>query len=256
MHIEDTIFLTKEWRWSKFQNYIIHKLDQYNFKAYKIPKEYLYKETTYGSRKKNKNVKLFTWAGNNERINFCRSVCINSPSYCVLNFLIIPNSLYNIPFFGIDFVSLPNYHLIVLDFQPSLNISRQFNKDLLKELLIIKDEFHQKVPMASKMSEQIAEFFSPGVIWSKLPKDEISENLISNNLYSTFQKFLDLYLNTLSSSKEIDLEVQKEIIKGQRNYLEYRKSKDPARPMLKVLFGETFTESLINNLLFKIIELE
>ena len=253
MYIEKTIFFKHEWRWSKFQKYIIYKLDQYDFQEYKIPSEYSYKESTYGSRKKNKNAILGTWAGKNHRINFCRSVCINSPSYCVLNFLIIPKSQYNIPFLGIDFVSLPNYHLIVLDFQPSLHISKQFDEDLLKELLSLKNEFHQKVPIAPKMSEQIAQFFSPGVIWSKLPKEEISENLINNNLYKTFQKYLNLYLDILFRAKEVDLEVQKELINGQMHYLRYRQSKDPARPMLKVLFGETFTDALINNLLFKII---
>ena len=253
MNTEKTIFLKNEWRWSNFQKYIIYKLDQYDFQKYKLPSEYSYRESNSGSGKNNKNAILSTWAGKNHRINFCRSVCINSPSYSVLNFLIIPKSQYNIPFLGIDFVSLPNYHLIVLDFQPSLNISKQFDKDLLNKLLTIKDKFHKKVPRAPKMSDQIAQFFSPGVIWSKLPKEEISENLINNNLYPTFQKYLDLYLNILFRAEEVDLQVQKELINGQTQYLEYRKSKDPARPMLKILFGETFTESLINNLLFKII---
>ena len=253
MHIEKTIFLKNEWRWSKFHKYIINRLDQHDFQEYKIPSEYSFREGTYGSRKNNKNAILCTWARTNHRINFCRSVCIHSPSYSVLNFLIIPKSQYNIPFFGIDFVSLPNYHLLVLDFQPSLHISKQFDKDLLRELLKMKDEFHQKVPMAAKMSENIVQFFSPGVIWSKLPKEELSENLINSNLYPTFQKYLDLYLNTLLRVKEVDLEIQRELLHGQIHYLEYRKSKDPARPMLKVLFGETFTESLINNLLFKMI---
>ncbi len=252
MHIQKTIFSKDEWRWSKFQKYIIYKLDQYDFQEYKIPSKYSFKESSYGSRKNNANAILCTWAAKNHRINFCRSVCINSPTYCVLNFLIIPKSQYNIPFFGVDFVSLPNYHLLVLDFQPSLHINKQFDEDLLEELLTIKDEFHQKVPMATKMSEQIAQFFSPGVIWSKLPKEELSENLINNNLYMTFQKYLDLYIKILFRAQEVDLEFQKKIINGQIHYLEYRKSKDPARPMLKILFGETFTESLINNLLFKI----
>ena len=107
--------------------------------------------------------------------------------------------------------------------------------------------------MASKMSEHIEQFFSPGVIWSKLPKDEISEDLINKNLYQTFQKYFDLYLNILFRAGKVNSEVQKELINGQIHYLQYRTSKDPAKPMLKVLFGETFTESLINNLLFKII---
>ena len=58
--------------------------------------------------------------------------------------------------------------------------------------------------------------------------------------------------NVLFNAKKVDFEIQKELSKGQNNYLEYRKSKDPARPMLKALFGHTFTESFINNLLFKI----
>ena len=253
MHIEKTIFFENEWRWSKFQKYIIYKLNQYDLQEYKIPSEYSFRESTYGSKKNNENAILCTWAGKNHRINFCRSVCIDSPSYSVLNFLIIPKSQYNIPFLGIDFVSLPNYHLIVLDFQPSLHISKQFDEDLLKELLSLKKEFHQKVPMASKMSEHIEQFFSPGVIWSKLPKDEISEDLINKNLYQTFQKYFDLYLNILFRAGKVNSEVQKELINGQIHYLQYRTSKDPAKPMLKVLFGETFTNSLINNLLFKII---
>ena len=253
MCIEKSIFSQNEWRWSRFQNYIINKLNQYDLQEYKIPSEYSYREATYGSRKNNKNVVLFTWAGKNERINFCRSVCISSPSYSVLNFLIIPNIQYNFPFFGVDFVSLSTYHLIVLDFQPSLPINKQFDKELLKEILTIKEGFHKKVSIASKMSDQIAKFFSPGVIWSKLPKEEKSEDLISYNLYPTFKKYLDLYLNTLYRTKEVDLEVQKEIINGQSRYLDYRRSNDPARPMLKILFGEDFTESLINNLLFKVI---
>ena len=45
--------------------------------------------------------------------------------------------------------------------------------------------------------------------------------------------------------------MQKELSTGQNNYLQYRKNKDPARPMLSSLFGKEFTESLINEVLFK-----
>ena len=43
---------------------------------------------------------------------------------------------------------------------------------------------------------------------------------------------------------------QKELINGQKNYLNYRRDNDPARPMLSSLFGKEFTESLINEVLF------
>ena len=252
MSIQHEDFFNEQWRWSKFQKYLIAKLEKYNFNKFKISPEYSYKESSYGSKKENKTAKLYTSAGHNDRINFARSVCISSPSYSVLNFLIIPNPSYNVPFFGLDFVSLPNYHLIVLDFQPSLIINKQFEESLLKDLLSIKDEFHKKVPRAEKMTEQISQFFSPAVIWSKLPIEESSDRLIENYLYPTFKKYLDVYLKVLFQSKKVDLNLQTELVKGQNIYLNYRKRKDPARPMLKALFGESFTESLINNLLFRV----
>ena len=46
------------------------------------------------------------------------------------------------------------------------------------------------------------------------------------------------------------MELQKELIKGQNNYLKYRRDNDPARPMLSSLFGKEFTESLIKEVLF------
>ena len=100
------------------------------------------------------------------------------------------------------------------------------------------------------MSGDVARFFSPGVIWSKLPKEERSDLLIANELYTSFKEYLDLYLEILFESKEVNIELQKELMNGQNNYLNYRRDNDPARPMLSSLFGKEFTESLIEEVLF------
>jgi len=84
------------------------------------------------------------------------------------------------------------------------------------------------------MSADVARFFSPGVIWSKLPKDERSDFLITNQLYTSFKEYLDLYLEILFESKEVNFELQKELINGQKNYLNYRIANDPERPMLSI----------------------
>ena len=252
MKIPDKNSDKNEWRWSKFQKYLLYKLNQYSCKELKIPSKFAYKESSYGSKNNIKNVILSTWAGQNKRINFCRSVCIDSPSYSVLNFLIIPSTKYNMPFFGVDFVSLPKFHLIVLDFQPSLNIEEQFEQRLLNHLLNLKNNFHQNIPIAEEMSKEIATFFSPGVIWSKLIKEKISDQIIEKSLYPTFKKYLNLYLKVLDKEQPVDSGLTEKLIKGQNNYLNFRKLNDPARPMLKVLFGESFTESFINNLLFEV----
>ena len=251
MLIQDTIFYRSELKWHKFLKYLINSLSKYNCIEKIIPSAYSYKDSTYGSKKSKKNVNLSTWGVmHKKRIQFARAVCINSPSYSVLNFLIIPNTIYNVPFFGVDFVSLPNSHLLVLDFQPSLKIENQYNDELLEKLIKLKTRSHLSLPLAEKMSADVAKFFSPGVIWSKLPKEERSDCLIANQLYTSFKEYLTLYLEILFESKEVNMDLQKELIKGQNNYLKYRRDNDPARPMLSSLFGKEFTESLIKEVLF------
>ena len=251
MLIQDTIFYRPDWKWHYFLKYLINNLSKYNCLEKIIPSEYSCKDSTYGSKKLKKNVNLSTWGVKHKtRIQFARAVCINSPNYSVLNFLIIPNTIYNVPFFGVDFVSLPNSHLLVLDFQPSLKIENQFSNDLLDQLIKLKNRCHSSLPLAEKMSADVARFFSPGLIWSKLPKEKSSDFLISHQLYNSFKEYLTLYLEILFESEEANPELQKELINGQNNYLKYRRDNDPARPMLSSLFGKEYTESLITEVLF------
>ncbi len=251
MNTKNKMFTQNEWRWSNFLKYIISKSRENKCLDINLPTEFNFKESTYGSKKDRKKVYLSTWAFSSERINFARSISINSPNYSVLNFLIVPNTIYNMPFFGVDFVSLDNFHLLVLDFQPSITLNKQFNLDLLDKLLKLKNDCHKILPLAEPMSSKNANFFSPGLIWSKLPKNFISEDLISTKLYYSFKDYLDLYIATLKECNKVDQIYQQDLKKGQKYYLEYRRQNDPARPMLNLLFGKHFTESLINNVLFR-----
>ena len=130
------------------------------------------------------------------------------------------------------------------------NFLKYLTNNLIKKLIELKTRCHSSLPLAENMSVDVAKFFSPGVIWSKLPKEEKSDFLIANQLYSSFKEYLDLYLEILFESKEVNMELQKELINGQNIYLRYRRDNDPARPMLSSLFGKEFTESLIKEVLF------
>ncbi len=89
-----------------------------------------------------------------------RALGISSPNYAVLNFLIIPETIYNMPFFGLDFVSLPGYHLLVLDFQPSIRFERQFKKEWLDKLLQIKIIFIKSFHSNKKYLKNFLVFFA------------------------------------------------------------------------------------------------
>ncbi len=248
--IRKSNFFKEDWRWSNFLKYIVSRLSELDSIENTLPLKYVFNESTYGPKKSKNIVQLFNWSVHNTRMKLARAVCINSPSYSVLNFLIIPKSIYNIPFFGVDFVTLPNMHLLVLDFQPSLPLEKQFDSDLLSQIIDLKNKFHLIVPRAEKMSSDIDKFFSPGLIWSKLPKSVQSEHLIEGQVYNSFIEYLDLYLKILFESDPVKSNLQTDINMGQKVYLQYRKEKDPAKPMLINLFGKDFTEGLINNVLF------
>jgi len=155
------------------------------------------------------------------------------------------------PFLGLDFVSLPGYHLLVLDFQPSIELERQFKKEWLDKLLMIKNNFYHQFPFNQEMSQEFSKFFSPALIWMKLPKQSESDYLISNQLFDVFKEYFNLYFDILYNTKKVDEDFKSEIFKGQNFYLSFRKDKDPARPMLNTLFGADFTETLLNDILFK-----
>ncbi len=252
MQIKKTIFFNKDWRWSSFLKYSIDTLLGFKCFENQISPKYKYDERDFGSKKNRNKIYLASWASSSDHINFARSVCIESSNFSVLNFLIVPNHDFNMPFFGLDLVTLPKYHLLVLDFQPSISIKKQFSKRLLSEIIALKNVCHEKLPIAEEMSGEVLKYFSPGMIWSKLPHCQSSDNLISNQLLNSFKDYLDLYLKTLYSNNRVNDELKKEIIHGQKDYLEYRKNKDPARPMLINLFGNDFTESLIKDFLFKV----
>ena len=251
MKLKNTVFYTKEWRWAKYLKCLLSKSKEFELTEKVISPKFSYLESLYGSEKNKKIVNIYNWAAVSNRIMLARALCINSPNYAVLNFLIIPESTYNMPFLGLDFVSLPGYHLIVLDFQPSIKLEKQFKKEWLDKLLNIKNKFYQQFPLKQEMSAEFSSFFSPALIWMKLPKETNSDHLISNQLFDVFQQYLNLYFDILYTESKVKKDLKTEIIKGQKFYLEFRKDKDPARPMLKKLFGSDFTEALLTNILFK-----
>ena len=251
MIFKNTVFNSSEWRWSKYLRYLLSKSKEYKLTEKAIPPKFSYLESLYGSKKNKKIVNLFNCAACSERITLSRALCINSPDYAVLNFLIIPESIFNMPFLGLDFVSLPGYHLLVLDFQPSIELERQFKNEWLDKLLKIKNNFYHQFPFKQEMSQEFSKFFSPALIWMKLPKQTESDYLISNQLFDVFKEYFNLYFDVLYKTKKVDEDLKSEIVKGQSFYLRFRKDKDPARPMLNTLFGSDFTETLLSDILFK-----
>jgi phycoerythrobilin:ferredoxin oxidoreductase len=167
----------------------------------------------------------------------------------IFNMLIFPLASTNLPVWGADFVSLPgNKHLVLLDAQPMDDVEQPscwkdwYNKHAIDAL-----------PWGGDLSEEVKPFVSEHALWTRLnDKDGTGSDpieLIQGPIMDAFREHLDIYLDLIlwpesNTSKQ----------NRQTEYLQYRLQHDPARPMLKKLYGEEWTERLLQNIMFPPIE--
>lgn len=205
----------------------------------------------------------------------------------VLNFVMFPQTQIRdassganvgLPIFGADIVSLPgNKHLVALDFQPVLPInnedessSRLFPEqyaELETKLLAIHAKYQKVSDDATQpllawggdIPPQAVRWFSPYALWTRL-SDENAILTVSTTVWDAYREYVDLYFELMTAVQtdlddgklEITLsgEENNPVLSGQREYLEYRRINDPARPMLQRLYGKDWAEELIDGVLF------
>ena len=179
----------------------------------------------------------------------------------VLNLVIFPKfGCSLLPVFGADLVSLPgNKHLIAIDFQPlseDASLEQVFSgrEELESRLQAAYETYSSKFEWGGDIPDAAKRYFSKYCVWTRLSGDDAT-NMIDQYVYDAFCEYLDIYLElaqnaftVLQENGEVDHDSA--IEQGQNSYLNYRKANDPARPMLKSLFGEEFTERLIGEILF------
>ena len=200
---------------------------------------------------------------------------IHAAGIQVLNLVIFPSKPH-LPVFGADFVSLPgNKHLLLLDAQPMTSHNENIhNSDNFKDWYAKYCSGEEtNFPWGGAMPEAVTCYVSPNALWTRLgsaaaakaEKEEGSTStptaktvmepvaLIQGQLWQAFREHLDLYLGMLESQshKEQEDGVPAVIVEHSRDaYLKYRLENDPARPMLKALYGEEWTEKVLTEVLF------
>ncbi len=239
------------WRWSSFLDDAINELEPLSLESYPISSEFLDKEGKFGSRSRPEKATASTWACKTNKIRQIRAACIEAGrSASVLNFVISPSHHYDLPFFGADFVTLPSGHLLALDFQPVMKADQRHTDHVWERLIPLHDYWKSFLPGGGPIPVDAQPYFSPGFLWTRLPLDSEGDKLINNVISCVFREYLHLYLDFVRSAQEVSKERSVELLSGQRRYMSYRSSKDPARGMLSRFFGHEWTELYINNVLF------
>jgi len=239
------------WRWSYFLNETIKGFSIFQPKPYPIENDFLFRESFFGSSSNPKKVILETWGLKTEKIRQARCACLQAGEITsVMNLVISPFNNYDLPFFGADFVTLPNGHLIALDLQPALKDDMIHTQYFVGKLESINSNWQSKLPLGGDIPSDAKQYFSPGFLWSRIPLGEEGDKLISQVIQPAFHEYLNFFLDLVTNANKISPERSSQLLNGQKKYMRYRAEKDPARGMLRGFFGNLWTESYINNILF------
>ena len=239
------------WRWAYFLDETIKALSIFKPRPYPIKNDFLFRESFFGSTSNPKKVFLETWALKTETIRQARCACLQAGEITsVMNLVMTPFHHYDLPFFGADFVTLPNGHLIALDLQPALKDDINHTQDVWDKLKPIHSKWQSKLPSGGDIPSEAKRYFSPAFLWSRIPLGEEGDKLINQIIKPAFDEYLNCFLDLVRDAKMISKERSLKMLNGQKEYMRYRAEKDPARGMLRGFFGETWTESYINNILF------
>ena len=239
------------WRWAYFLDETIKKFAVFQPRPYPIKNDFLFRESFFGSSSNPKKVFLETWGLNTEKIRQARCACLQAGEITsVMNLVITPFNNYDLPFFGADFVTLPNGHLIALDLQPALKDDINHTQNVWDKLKPIHSKWQSKLPSGGDIPSEARRYFSPAFLWSRIPLGEDGDQLISQIIKPAFDEYLNCFLDLVRDAKMISKERSFKMLNGQKEYMRYRAEKDPARGMLRGFFGELWTESYINNILF------
>jgi len=183
-----------------------------------------------------------------ETINNQEKMCTKGIQ--VMNWVVLPSIDSGLPVWSADFVSLPgDKHLLLLDSQPMAldeSIKSQYETNFVEWKRQYVDGCFEA---GDELPDAVQKFVSPNALWSRLmPTDDIGsvdilEKLQGPLLTATAQHF-DIYSAMVLSDAHVDQPNQ------QDEYIKYRLANDPARPMLKSLYGEEWTENVLTDVLF------
>ena len=241
----------RDWRWTYFLDKTIKGFSIFQSSPYPIENDFLFRESFFGSSSNPKKVILETWGLKTEKIRQARCACLQAGEITsVMNLVISPFNNYDLPFFGADFVTLPNGHLIALDLQPALKDDIIHTQYVLGKLKSIHANWQSKLPSGGNIPSEARQYFSPVFLWSRIPLGEEGDKLINEVIKPAFDDYLSFFLDLVTNAKRISPERSSKLLNGQKKYMRYRAKKDPARGMLRGFFGDLWTENYINNILF------
>ncbi|MDY6785998.1 MAG: phycoerythrobilin:ferredoxin oxidoreductase [Cyanobacteriota bacterium] len=222
--------------------------DRLNPQPYPIPAGFEVKSAVVGKGKNAHEVLTTSYAYQTPKLRQIRAAHVQGGNALqVLNFVIFPHLNYDLPFFGADLVTLPGGHLIALDMQPLFRDALAYQEKYTQPILPIFRSYQKHLPWGGNFPEEARRFFSPAFLWTRPQETEKVETYV----FDAFKDYLQAYIDFVDRAEPItDSRTLANIEQAQRDYIQYRAEKDPARGMFARFYGSEWTEEYIHGFLF------
>ncbi|CAI7834677.1 unnamed protein product, partial [Closterium sp. NIES-54] len=166
---------------------------------------------------------------------FCRSVAVSAPkirlmrsadisagrTLQVLNLIAFPRPEYDLPYFCADLVTFPRGHLIVLDLNPLHQSEEHFSK-YIAPIMPIANKYIEHLPWGGEFTAESLQFFSPALLWAKLPLDAD----VTAHVLPAFKEYLQAWLRMVETCEPTtDPAVMAHNMESQHRYICWRSVK-------------------------------
>jgi len=219
--------------------------------SYPIPDGYLRKEAIVGKGKRESLAWTQSYGYQTKKLRQVRAAHVNGgASLQVLNLVFFPHMNYDLPFLGLDLVTLPGGHLIAIDMQPLFQ-TEEYKKKYAEPCMDMYQKHVKNLPWGGDFPEEAKQYFSPVFLWTRPQEDKQVETYV----FDAFKDYINKYLDFVEAAQpETDPQHLARIRERQLSYLQYRAEKDPARGMFTRMYGPEWTERYIHGFLFDLEE--
>ncbi|MEL6136055.1 MAG: 15,16-dihydrobiliverdin:ferredoxin oxidoreductase [Cyanobacteria bacterium J06626_23] len=165
----------------------------------------------------------------------------------IFNSVIYPNSCYDLPLLGIDFLSFGKVkNLIVLDFQPLFQ-DEAYEAKYLTPLKTLHDRYPDLAQDLEMKFYDANQYFSKYLLFAKTDPETVA-----TRVFEAFKDYLELYWQMLAAATPAttDAEVAR-IRQAQRDYDQYSAERDPAHGLFSSYFGPDWSNRFLHEFLFE-----
>jgi 15,16-dihydrobiliverdin:ferredoxin oxidoreductase len=192
--------------------------------------------------------RIESWQWKNEYFRKIRATYIDAGQAAqVFNSVWYPDSKYDLPLLGIDFLSFGKKKVLcVLDFQPLVQ-DEEYLKQYCEPIAYIKAKYDG---LAGTMSARFYDetlFFSKQLAFAKFD----NADPVSSQLLPAFKEYLRDYVKMVKGATPDDSPAAVARVRElQREYDQYSAERDPAVGLFSTYWGERWAEDFTYNYLF------